>query len=34
MFKFFTEIFKERDTEKNETATFTLEEWIERTIYS
>ncbi|KAH8270906.1 hypothetical protein KR018_011929 [Drosophila ironensis] len=32
--KTFIEIFKERDTEKNETATFTLEEWIERTIYS
>ncbi|EDV35707.1 uncharacterized protein Dana_GF12340, isoform B [Drosophila ananassae] len=32
--KTYIEIFKERDTEKNETATFTLEEWIERTIYS
>nr|NP_001286613.1 Calpain-A, isoform D [Drosophila melanogaster]AHN56408.1 Calpain-A, isoform D [Drosophila melanogaster] len=32
--KTYIDIFKERDTEKNETATFTLEEWIERTIYS
>ncbi|EDW01886.1 GH20201 [Drosophila grimshawi] len=32
--KTYIEIFKERDAEKNETATFTLEEWIERTIYS
>ncbi|XP_023171681.1 calpain-A [Drosophila hydei] len=32
--KTYIEIFKERDAEKNETATFTLEEWIEQTIYS
>ncbi|XP_030243396.1 calpain-A [Drosophila navojoa] len=32
--KTYIEIFRERDTEKNETATFTLEEWIEQTIYS
>ncbi|XP_030387749.1 calpain-A isoform X2 [Scaptodrosophila lebanonensis] len=32
--KTYIEMFKERDTEKNDTATFTLEEWIERTIYS
>ncbi|ALC42605.1 CalpA [Drosophila busckii] len=32
--KTYIEIFRERDAEKNETATFTLEEWIERTIYS
>ncbi|KAH8398927.1 hypothetical protein KR222_005072 [Zaprionus bogoriensis] len=32
--KTYIESFKTRDTEKNDTATFTLEEWIECTIYS
>jgi hypothetical protein len=30
----FAEIFKEKDTEGENTANFSLEEWVEKTLYS
>ncbi|XP_055839215.1 calpain-A isoform X2 [Episyrphus balteatus] len=32
--KTYIDIFKEKDTEKNNTATFSMDEWIEKTLYS
>jgi len=29
-----SDIFRERDPDKTNTATFTMEEWIEKTLYS
>lgn len=34
MYVIFVDIFRERDPDETHTATFTLEEWMEKTLYS